>query len=825
MSQPCTPIKDPKRGTLPQPNAFMPPPTPLKPKGGFILANVNLRNNDNYFPGVPNQAMPSFDFNFSSVNDQGLSSCAISLKSGMLRNVNFDDMKGLDQMSIDMDENLIRNDIIKNHEIKLLGKKGFFRMGVEMVPKDIEVCSVALSEKRHWKDMTKKKKKKLDKQKKRFKEKITRDQMFGIVRKMLVNKETSKLKRLKTSETQSVNGITLNFGVPGNNRSLLSTNNSVETIKEEGYSIVWETLGKNEEKVKGFKEEIQKAIQDILVRFEERSSHELSVENGRLLKPQFEIRNKFSKENNLNLNLKKFRTPKKQKNQLSPAESEEAPAYSKKTYLKSSSKTNKKSMVSNLPTMDSASFCNNTYQSNSLVNGSTSNPTANNQSGDFPLYSSTTTNNKSLWNQSDYVDPLFPDNLQIIKVNSKLDSIASFNFFPQYEEMMNQMVGIVESNPMKPYTVRQVIFYFQMEHYLRKCKLKYLSDATKFRIICFCMSSFLNLKMAFGKFDSTGDEVDLKKILKKKASIKRLIDIYELTQDEQEMEKFFFIREADLKNLEQRKELCRYLKMLIVVMVCLLDLMKVFLNFKTGDPVYKETKRLKFYKKIVRNGLGNSEKIPLNSSLMGLSISQLLSEIDLRDLQIYISINKTVVKKHKYHDISFRRRDNHEIENIIISYDEHFRLFCPKYKRKDELTKFLFKYIKKQMFNEYRVQAVRGGEKIPYKMIVSNYDTEFLPDTTSRKIYYSENINKKNLVIFMNANPGMAKMICEYVTQKMVKDLVTKLYNEEESPVFGNTLSLKEFANVFVHASKKHILLFKDCVIALETLNEVFKFC
>jgi sulfur carrier protein ThiS len=338
------------------------------------------------------------------------------------------------------------------------------------------------------------------------------------------------------------------------------------------------------------------------------------------------------------------------------------------------------------------------------------------------------------------------------------------------------------------------------------------------------MCSFLNLKIAFGKFAGTGDAMELKEIMKKKPNKKMLIDIFELSKDEKEIEKFFFIRENDQNNMDQRRSLCTYFKKLIVIMICLMDLMKVFLNFKTGDSIYKETKRLEFYKKIVRNALPNAGKIPLNQSLMKLSISELLAEVDLRDLQIYISINKTVVKKHKYHDISFRRRDNQEIENIIISYDEHFRLFCPKYKRKDELTKFLFKYIKKQMFNEYREKAVKNGKKIPYKMIVSNYDSEFLPDTTSRKIFYSENINKKNLLIFIKSNPEMKGIISEYVTRKLINDLVSKLYNEDESPIFGNTLSLKEFAKVFVHASKKHILLFKDCVIALETLNEVFKF-
>jgi sulfur carrier protein ThiS len=281
-----------------------------------------------------------------------------------------------------------------------------------------------------------------------------------------------------------------------------------------------------------------------------------------------------------------------------------------------------------------------------------------------------------------------------------------------------------------------------------------------------------------------------------------------------------------MKNFSKKQQLCSFFKNLLMIIVSLLDLMKMFLNFKTGESIYPESSRWDGYKKIVRNIIPgeNKKQLKIDPSLKNQTISQLLSQIDLRDLQIYISINKSVVKKNKYQDISFRRRDNNELENIIISYDEHHQLFCPKFKRKDELTKFLFKYIKKQIFSDYKKQTLEKEGKIPYKMIVSNYDSEFLPDKTTRKIFYSENINKKNLLLLKKKNKKATESIIKYVKESLINDLITKIYKEDEAPIFGNRVTFCEFAKMFLHSSKKHVLLFKDCVIALDTLNEVFLF-
>jgi sulfur carrier protein ThiS len=826
MSIPITPNKNQQTSSELHFKVNKMPRAPSKPENPFLLAGVNLRNNDNYFPGLANQVMPSFDFNFSSVNDRGLSSCAVSLKSGMLRKVDFEDLKGLDRMSVDFDDNLIRNDIMKNHEIQNLGKRGFIRMGVEVIPKDLEVCSVALSDKFHWGNKkTKKRKKKVEK-KNRSTDKWSREQVFGIVREYFEQEKQKKLKKIKTMQTSSLKD--LEFDIPDLKKSTNQSTNKPKPviIEESGYRMTWESSSEKSSFIQGFKTEVGNAIKDIIQKFALQNNQPTLALDTVQLGSQNDSRFFLTSESGA-LNSNKFMTtPKKTNFKKSIQNSNLNNSFANKTFQdfqSTNSKTNKKSFNSMNPTTNpgSTSF----VASESLINEINALPIVSTKSNE-PFQNSTKEYDLKRKRLEYIQEPVFNDNLKIMRLNSKLDKASKFDFMPQLKNVINEIISLIEKNPQKPYSIQQILFYYQMELSLRNCKLIDISKGMKFKIICYSLSSFVDIKMAFKKFEGMGQVAQLNKILKENNGKNLLIDIYEFTKDEYELQNFFFTRDSNRKNFDKKQQLCSFFKKLLMIIVSLLDLMKMFLNFKTGESIYPENHRWEGYKKIVRNIIPgvNKKQLKIDAGLKNQTVSQLLSQIDLRDLQIYISINKSVVKKNKYQDISFRRRDNNQLENIIISYDEHHQLFCPKFKRKDELTKFLFKYIKKQIFLNYKKTTLEKEGKVPYKMIVSNYDSEYLPDKTTRKIFYSENINKKNLILLKKKNSKVTESIIHYVQKSLINNLITKIYQEDEPAIFGNRVTFPEFTKMFLHSSKKHVLLFKDCVIALETLNEVFHF-
>ena len=285
------------------------------------------------------------------------------------------------------------------------------------------------------------------------------------------------------------------------------------------------------------------------------------------------------------------------------------------------------------------------------------------------------------------------------------------------------------------------------------------------------------------------------------------------------------------RDLEIIRRLCCFFKKLLVLTVCLLDLMKVFLNHKLHEETFPDAgPRHVMFKQALRRMSPNQSdfRFPVPVELRNMSVHELLDCIDLSHLQTYIIFNKTVIKKNRYREVSFNRPGAMpRRESLILSYDEHARVFNSKFKRKDELTKFLYKYIKKQLFREYREVAreTHTGRRAPsHKSLVANFDKTYLPDATSRKLYYSENINKKTLGQLKTQNPLIAAQIIDFIQTRLMSDLVNKFYSEERHKIFSAGLGLVQFSHVFRHHAKKHSLVFKDCVPALAALEQVFCF-
>ena len=67
-------------------------------------------------------------------------------------------------------------------------------------------------------------------------------------------------------------------------------------------------------------------------------------------------------------------------------------------------------------------------------------------------------------------------------------------------------------------------------------------------------------------------------------------------------------------------------------------------------------------------------------------------------------------------------------------------------------------------------------------------------------------------------------MINQYMNKNLINDLIDKLYNEESKRMFFDKINVLNYSLIFLQNSKKHSLLFKDCIIALDSLNEVFSF-
>lgn len=790
--------------------------------------HINLRNNHSFVPGIVSQKDPSFDFNFSSVKDVKLSSCGVSVQSHLLRKINFADLRVLENLSVDRDDNFFSGELLND---------GFPNFSDLQSRKSFDVNSIMTSKKVSMKDCGTKsvamsdivfkseiKRRKSSKNNKIYKLNQRALHITNAVRKSNYafsgakgsKEEAEQLERrilnmkniLHYGSSKSLNEPSLKDSFIGSTRSYERAFKNGNSFSE-NFRLDWSGLNTDNIIHNNMKHEIIQAIEMVLIqRITNKTSPQTEKNISKFLNDNLNIpsiENKHQKPNHQFKKIKILSTPMKRRNPITYSQFFNSSA---KLINQSNRKMIKKLEADAQRSSDKKKSDHSTYQSTKK----------------FSAFGETSTLLNSLSMEK---ETPFLDYCKTVSQNSKLERKQMSLYNLQMKKTIKEIVDLVENDSNKAYSITQILFYYQMEMSFRACKLINLSVSFKFKLICFSMSAFTDLRRAFNSFEGLGDLNTLRKILKDPLNKKPLIDIYEMTTDEFQIDKFFFERTNTNISFEKKRSMCRFFKNFLILVISLLDKMKVFINFKTNEQVYPENSRWTRYKKLLRSlkpGQGKSPSLVIDDSLWCMGVTQLIQEIDLRDIQIYIALNKTVIKKNGYKDVAFRRRDNNKVEKLVVSYDEHFELFCPKSKRKDELTKFLFKYIKKQIFTSYKEDCLMKNNKMVHKNIVLGFDTKYLKKGQAKKIFYSENINKKNLNLLREKNSKINSLMNDYVQNSLISDIIHKFYKEESPSIFCNSVDFEKFSELFLHNCKKHMLLFKDCVIALDSLNEVFEF-
>ena len=173
--------------------------------------------------------------------------------------------------------------------------------------------------------------------------------------------------------------------------------------------------------------------------------------------------------------------------------------------------------------------------------------------------------------------------------------------------------------------------------------------------------------------------------------------------------------------------------------------------------------------------------------------------------------------------VFFRTPKSIKIHRLEISYKEQKQYFCHRKKRQYISTKFLFKFIKKQILTEYKNESP-VNKKIPHKLIVMQFNDQYLLNEKYQKLYYSENINKTTLLTLAEKDNKILPIIQKYVANKFLFDLVDKFYNDFSVNFFKNDYNIYKFCDYFIIKSHNKPFLFEDCELSFRVLNEIFKF-
>lgn len=417
----------------------------------------------------------------------------------------------------------------------------------------------------------------------------------------------------------------------------------------------------------------------------------------------------------------------------------------------------------------------------------------------------------------------YRDYLGIFTQNSVLNEFADDTLAKQFHASVREAIQESEKKQKVAYTPEQLIFYFRSGLWAKGPKLTSVSKQTKFKLIFYFIGSFLDLDEAFAKFENFDSFSELKRETAQRKLL--LIDIYEKSQDQCSLEQLFFARDTkDPERIMEQQGFTSFFKKILIVMLGLIDLMKIFVNRRAGEPIFAEKAYYDKYKLVISNTLPDQplRRLQVDSSVLTMSIDELIGKIRLEDVLAYFTLNNAFIKKRKKRQIYFSDGKG-EAQSIVVSNAEQAQYFCHRFKRPFISRKFLFKFIKNRIFSEYKESTEKSKLMISQKELKQRFKREFFQNEDCYKLYNSENINKKTLTRLASNSDRVIQEMGSFVGNRLMGDLVARVRHDEAPPMFNKFLTFTTFGHFFLHHLKKKPMVLEECFRELRVFTDLFQ--
>ena len=275
------------------------------------------------------------------------------------------------------------------------------------------------------------------------------------------------------------------------------------------------------------------------------------------------------------------------------------------------------------------------------------------------------------------------------------------------------------------------------------------------------------------------------------------------------------------------------LKKVLVQLISVLDIMKIYINLNMNQEIYqnlnmeKSTESLnqKIIKKILaskmlNNQMRNNEKFFINRDLLKLSLNELTSKIEIQDIFTYTLLTNVYMSgKENVRQVKLFTGEEFK---IYIKTNEEILFY--KSKRKDELVKFSFKFIRKQLINQHRQKLSISNPKLKAQTVRKHFNTHVLKDDPKViEYFYSMEVNKKNLRHLTKA-PQIIEMANEYKKLFFLQDQINYNIFQKNENIFREDVTLIDFMKkIFIVQNKNNVTL-QNVLNSLYVFDSFFKF-
>ena len=295
----------------------------------------------------------------------------------------------------------------------------------------------------------------------------------------------------------------------------------------------------------------------------------------------------------------------------------------------------------------------------------------------------------------------------------------------------------------------------------------------------------------------------------------------------QEIQKFFFEKNRNNHsniNYNYYHAIC-FLKKILIYMLVLMKLVNNFLDMKTKSVEINPT-NYSLTSLIIRANENLTEvmfsQLPVDKKYMSLSIENLISLFDIRDFASYLTLSHTYIPKKKK---QIKMTIIHKNKKFKFDYSikEQVNLLCCKTKRKDELIKFSFKFIRRQVLKQFQEENKYKLDKSDRNKMKNIFYSKYLNENKEAIQYFeSFDLSRKGLKVLSNY-VQLKKMMIQFCNNFYIESMLNEYIYRKSDQIFHEDLNFMGFLTEVLSRQHKHSVIVQGVINSLEQFIEFFK--
>lgn len=291
-----------------------------------------------------------------------------------------------------------------------------------------------------------------------------------------------------------------------------------------------------------------------------------------------------------------------------------------------------------------------------------------------------------------------------------------------------------------------------------------------------------------------------------------------------ELLSYFLERSPRRKNLGQvnYRFSVLFLKKVLVGFLLLLRLMHQFICFKLErrGPEFQNMSRLV---SACRSNSADQDwhECPVDRAWLELPLWRLLDEFDINRVAVYVVLAHRLIHKHERHPSLRLVYDGEEVQFQMTS-KEQLRILCCKKKRKDELIKFSFKFIRRHILAEFRKTHFAGDPNANKKRVKQKFYKMYLEnDEDAIRYFESFDVSRKGL-LKLKDHIALKLLIQDFQHKHYLKSLIQEYILDQNDEILTEDLTFQEFVENSLSRQHRHTMVIQGVVNSLELFLDFF---